>query len=199
MLDRTSDPPCFSSFPHSDQDPGLFLCRPKSRIVARRHNLRLPLAGQFRVSAQGRNRREGHGDGAGVTQFVLGRHHQQRGARDVGPCARLGPGKAVDLVLDGRPHQVVPGRVENNFVPAIAETVVGVKHRLVLIGFKPPALGLLGSEKLSEFAQLPIRPSRFFSLDRFHQVGVGEIQVISHQGWGLIEDFRCLRSEGNVE
>ena len=92
----------------------------------------------------------------------------------------------MDPALDRSAQQLVPGRMEDHFVPPIAEAVMGAQHRLILISFKPPALGLLGAKKLSQFLQLRIGPACAFSFDCFGEVGVRKIQVVPHEGRRLI-------------
>ena len=80
----------------------------------------------------------------------------------------------------------MPGRVEDDFVAAIAEAVMGVKNGLVLVGFKSPALQLFGSEQLSKFAKLCLCPRCSFAMDGAHQRLITKVKVVTSEWRGLV-------------
>src|SRR5437763_16780672 len=79
--------------------------------------------------------------------------------------------------------------MKNHFIAAISITVMGVEHRLVLVGIEPPALGLFCAQKLAQFAELPARPTCSFTLHRIEQRTVTQKQVVIREWRNLVGDF----------
>src|SRR5580693_4071542 len=134
-----------------------------------------------------------------MPRFVLCRQQQHRGASDVGTLSRLNPGQAMQPVLDGCAHQVMPGRMELDFIAAVAEAVMRVQHRFVFVGLESPALHLFCPEPSSEFPEPPVRPSGLFAPNRFRQGSVSEIEVRSRQRRRLVENLMGDFGLGNFK
>ena len=192
-------PALFLRHSHPNQDARFFRRWPETRIVARRNNPWLPLRRQFRLRPQRGNRRKRHRHGTRVSSFVLYRQHHHRRPRHVCAFSRFDPWQAVQPVLNGSPHQVVPRRVIFNLVPSVAEAVMCVQHRLVFVGFESPSLYFFSSEQSPQFTQPSLRPRSSFALNRFHQRSVAQIKVVSSQRRRLIRNFMCNVSFGNLK
>jgi len=57
----------------------------------------------------------------------------------------------VKAMFDGSAHEMMPGRVKDDFIAAVAETIMSFKDRLVFVGIEAPALRLFGAEECAEF------------------------------------------------
>ena len=100
VLARTSVPPCFSVIPMPARAPAFSRRRRVARVVLGGEEARLPLGGQLRLGAQGRDHRVGHRDRAADPGLGLGHAHEGGAAGDVGARPRVLPGRGVQLVLD---------------------------------------------------------------------------------------------------
>ena len=95
----------------------------------------------------------------------------------------------MQLVLDRDPHQLVVRGVVLDRVDAVAEAVVGVQHRRVLVGGEAPADALGGAGQLAELVQLLRRPSsRRGARYRLGERGVGAEDVVALERRWLVED-----------
>ena len=148
---------------HTHEYTLLLLRRTKLGIVNGRKHLFFPLTRQLRFGPQGCHAGKRHGDGASMPTFILDGHHHQRGTDHL--CSRplpgpfhFKPGQAMDVMLHRGAHQVVPPRMKHHFVAPVAIAVIGVQHRLILIGFKSPALGFLLAKDPAQIAKLLVRP-----------------------------------------
>ena len=128
-------------------------------VVARGGQPRHPLGGHLGLGAQGRDRGEGHRDRAAEARLGLARAHVGRGARDVGARPVGAPRQRVQFLLDAGAHERVPRGVELDLVAAVAEAVVRVQHRRVLVGLDAPAHRLAAPEGAGR-AQAIDAPSR---------------------------------------
>ena len=90
--------------------------------------------GEIGLELQAGHGGEGHGDRAAVPRLDLALHVEARGAGDMRPFARLGPGRGVEALLDRRPHELVIGGVEADEVDPPAVAVVGVEFGRVPVG-----------------------------------------------------------------
>jgi hypothetical protein len=86
-----------------------------------------------------------------VAGFVLRGEEEEGGASGVGAKARLDPGKTVKAMFDGSAHEMMPGRVKDDFIAAVAEAIMSFKDRLVFVGIEAPALRLFCAEECADF------------------------------------------------
>ncbi len=163
-----------------------------ARVVFRRENLRCQLFRQAGFGLEGGDARIRHGNGAGMSRFILRGHHHQGRARHLRSGFLFKPRKAVDLMGDGGPHEAVPRGMKDDFIAPRAIAVVRVQHRPVLVRLEPLALKLLGSQQPAKFAELRKRPAGAGSLHRFRQRCVAEKQVVTGQRRNLVDDFGAL-------
>ncbi|SKT31188.1 Uncharacterised protein [Mycobacteroides abscessus subsp. abscessus] len=76
----------------------------------------------------------------------IGRPHTGlRRAYHVGSRTLVGPGRAMQPMGDSLPHELVIGRVELDFVDAVAPSVMRVQHRAVPVRQLPGALHPVGA------------------------------------------------------
>jgi hypothetical protein len=90
---------------------------------------------------------------------------EERRAGDVRARPWLAPGERVEAVLDARPHERMPGRVELDLVDPVAEAVVGPQPRRMLVRLARP-LERLAGEELSERRRLLGGPAGALALER---------------------------------
>ena len=93
----------------------------------------------------------------------------------------------------------MPGRMELDFIAAVAEAVMCAQHRFAFVGLESPALHLFCPEPSPEFAEPPIGPSRLFAPNHLHQSSVSEIEVVSRQRRRLVENFMGDFAMGNFK
>ena len=115
--------------------------------------------------AQRGDRGEGHRDRAAEARLGLARADVGGRARDVGARLVGAPRQRVQLLLDAGAHERVPRGVELDLVAAVAEAVVGVQHRRVLVGLDAPAHRLAAPERAGR-AQALARPAAALALER---------------------------------
>ena len=181
---------------HAAQGAGLLGGGPQLGVVGRRGQPRHPLGGDVGLRAQRRDRGEGHRDRAAEARLGLARADVGGGARDVGARLVGAPRQRVQLLLDAGAHERVPGGVELDLVAAVAEAVVGVQHRRVLVGLDAPAHRLAAPERAGG-AQALARPAAALALEALPQRRVVLEEVAALQRRDLVEDLvgRVRRGE----
>lgn len=111
---------------HADGQPLLLLKRHIARIVDGGCDFGLPKAGQIRLQAQGRHRRERHGNWAAVARLDLRVQESPGRPRHMGARPWDCPRRGVQPVLYRRFHEPVIGRVKIHLIDAVAETIVAL-------------------------------------------------------------------------
>ena len=162
-LARTSEPPCFSVMPMPSSTPD-FSCAGRNVDRKRKRECAAPIPLPTLAQHAGLQQRKTSWKSGRCVRLHLGSQHHQRGTRNVsagalrrscGGGSRIRfPGQAVQPVRDGGPHQVVPGRMKDDFVSTVAVTIVRVQDGLVLIGFKAPALRFFRAQKTPKLGDL---------------------------------------------
>ena len=114
---------------HADERGGLLPQRPEALVVVAPENLRQPLRRDRRRMAQARHRAVGHGERAISTALDLVEHVAACGARDMRAWFRIGPGARMQAGAQRDGHERVPGRMEVDFVEAMAVAVEGAQGR----------------------------------------------------------------------
>ncbi len=129
---------------HADQGAPLGGDRPRAGVVVGRQDLGRPSLGDLGGFAQRGQRREGHGERAADAALDLIEQKRRGGPDDVDAGSGIDPGQSVDLLGDRPAHQLVPGGMELDLVDPVAEAVVAVQHRRVLVGLlaEPERRGL---------------------------------------------------------
>src|ERR1700722_19236020 len=90
----------------------------------------------------------------------------------MGRGLRTGPRQRVQFVLDAHLHQLMPGGMKLDLIDAMPVAVVGLQHRLVLIGQAPPQLLWLAADELPQARRPGQYPSGSLALSGLHQRGV---------------------------
>ena len=79
--------------------------------------------------------------------------------------------------------------MEFHFVGPVAEPIVSVKHRGILVCLKSPADGLFAANQPAEFPKSWLRPSGTLALERLGQDTVAGEKIIVNQRWGLVQNL----------
>src|SRR5690554_3172386 len=116
-------------------------------------------------------------------QVVLG------GAGDVGAFAGVGPGRAVQAVFQGYPHEFVVGRVEGDFVNPVAVAVVGAEAGFVGVGLVAEFDGVGQAGPGPEAGEVVVGEACAFPQNGFPQRGVLFVEVVVLQRPGLVDDL----------
>ncbi|MCY1432015.1 hypothetical protein D9M71_479980 [compost metagenome] len=173
---------------HADGDAGLLLHRHVARVVLGGEDLRQPLLGDIRLQLDRRHGGEGHGQRAAAAGLGLGMQVIEAGTGNLGAGTRIGPRQRRQAMLDGRAHQLVVGRVEFHQVDAMAVAVVGLEHRLVLVG-EEAGRQQRATGQCAIGIHLLLGPAAIEAADPFLQRQVDAVEVGAVQRRHLVGDF----------
>ncbi len=98
------------------------------------------------------------------------------------------PRQRVDLVLDRKPEQVVPGGVELDLVHTVPVAVMGAKPRPIVLGEGSEHLNVGAAHELTDCAKAILRPFRALAADGFGERAVALVNVVVDQWRRLVRD-----------
>src|SRR5439155_991102 len=105
----------------------------------------------------------------------------------MGARPRHAPRQRVKAVTDRDLHELMPGWMELHLIDAVAEAVVRVQLRRILIGLEAPADRLLGPGQVPEIGDQVLRPRGALSLHRLAQRPVGFEEVVVDERGRLVQ------------
>ena len=170
---------------HAAQRSALLGGRPQAEVVLQRRQQRLPTFGKLRLRPKRRNRGVRHRDRTAVSGLDLRHQKEQRRACDLCAGPGFAPGERVKAVLDARPHQQVPGRMELDLVDSVPEAVVGAQPRRLLVREAAP-LERFGGKKGAERSRSLRGPPGALALEGFDERPVLEEEVVADERRRLI-------------
>ena len=160
-----------------------------ARVVGGGEEPRLPLGGELRLGPQCRDDRVGHRDRAADPGLGLRHAHEGGAAGDVSARLRVLPRRGVQLVLDREAEQLVPGRVELDLVDAVADPVVGLQLRRVLVGGGAQGDDPLRAGKLADGRDPRLGPIGPLAAHGLAQRAIRLEDVVVDEGGSLVEDL----------
>jgi hypothetical protein len=141
---------------HAGDEPALAGRLGEPELVGGRRQARLVARRQLRGAAQRRHRGVGHRHRTAVAHLDLRPAEVPHGAADVGVPVTRGlrrPRRSGQPVLERRPHQLVPVRMELDLVDPVAVAVVRPESGRVLVGDPAPLLRLLAPGQPAEIGE----------------------------------------------
>ena len=183
---------------HATERAHLLRRRDRTWIVRRRREARLPLGRDFRRGTQRRHCGVRHRDRAPVSRLDLRQHVGERRAGGMRAGLRLAPRQRVELVRDGEPHELVPGRVKLDLVDAVPVPVVRAQDGGIRVG-EPAPRERLAAGDLAEASHAFVGPRRL-ATDRLDEDTVAREEVVALERRRLIRDLvrrhaKCRRTE----
>ena len=159
-------------------------------------------AAEIRLSLEGGDGGEGHGDRTAVPGLDLRLNVGPRRARDMGAFARVGPRRGMNPRFDRRLHQRVIAGVKPHQIDAPPVAVVGVEFGRILVGERALLENLRRAGARPEHREAVRSPGRAFALDRLLQRRIRVEQVAIGQLDRLVKNLvgdRAVRVERRAE
>ena len=121
-----------------------------------------------------------------MPRLVLGSKQHERRSSYVRALFLLRPRQTGQAVLDGKPHQGMPGRMEFHFIDAVSKPVVRVQQRRILVGLESPTDSFFGTSQPAKFFETRSRPAGALALQSFHQHAIRFEEIVVHEQWSLV-------------
>src|ERR1700687_131848 len=90
-------------------------------------------------------------------------------------------------MLHRQAHKFVPGWMKFHFISPVAESVVRMQDRWILVGLKSPPDSLFGAYQPPKILKLWFSPARALSLDSTSQNAIGREEIVVHQRRRLVQ------------